>query len=125
VFTDFTGVTCTNCKYNEYNVFASMSVKPLFKRFRLVQMYTDEVPVEFYANGTPTDAEREEEARANLAFQSKVFGDERLPLYAIFEPVRENGQDKVNVVGVYKEGKINEPREFMAFLRKPFAKKEE
>jgi len=125
VFTDFTGVTCTNCKYNEYSVFSTVSVKPLFKKFRLVQMYTDEVPTEFFANGTPTDSEREEEAQANLAFQSKVFGDERLPLYAIFEPVRENGQDKVNIVGVYKEGKINEPREFMTFLRKPFVKKEE
>src|SRR5207302_1810939 len=38
VFVDFTGVTCTNCKYNERNVFTRGEMRRLFKNYRLVQL---------------------------------------------------------------------------------------
>src|SRR5262249_44542298 len=48
IFVDFTGKTCTNCKLNEREVFSKPDIKALFKPFTLVQLYTDEVPDEFY-----------------------------------------------------------------------------
>jgi thiol:disulfide interchange protein DsbD len=117
IFVDFTGVTCTNCKYNERNIFTKPEVRDLFKQFsRLVQMYTDEVPVKFYTS-TPGDGQRELEAAANLAFQKQQFRTEQLPLYVILEPLPDG---EVAVVGVYQEGKINNVEAFADFLRKPF-----
>src|SRR5262249_7585645 len=49
IFIDFTGKTCTNCKLNEREVFSKPDIKALFKPFTLVQLYTDEVPDEFYS----------------------------------------------------------------------------
>jgi thiol:disulfide interchange protein len=117
VFVDFTGVTCTNCKYNERTVFTRPEVRELFRPYKLVQMYTDEVPAEFYAQ-KPGDGQREAEAAVNLAFQKRLFGTEQLPLYVILEP-RPDG--KVAVVDVYQEGKINKVERFVEFLKKPLA----
>ncbi|HEY1379922.1 MAG TPA: cytochrome c biogenesis protein CcdA [Gemmataceae bacterium] len=117
VFVDFTGVTCKNCKYNEKAVFSQAEVKALFRPYRLVQMYTDEVPAEFYPV-KPPDRQRTAEAAANLAFQERKFGTEQLPLYVILEP--EPG-GAVRVVDVYDEGKINNVAEFAEFLRRPVA----
>src|SRR5207302_7710557 len=58
VFVDFTGVTCKNCKWNEKTVFSKADVRALFHPYRLVQMYTDEVPAEFYPQ-KPSDRQRE------------------------------------------------------------------
>jgi thiol:disulfide interchange protein len=117
VFVDFTGVTCKNCKYNESSVFSKADVKSLFAPYQLVQMYTDEVPAEFY-NVRPPDQQREREAAANLAFQERKFGTEQLPLYVILEPQTDG---RVVVVGVYDEGKINNVAAFSEFLRRPVA----
>ncbi len=115
VFVDFTGVTCTNCKYNEENVFTRPEVRDLLRRYALVQMYTDHVPAEFYT-APPGLPDREREADTNLLFQREVFGTEQLPLYAILEPQADG---KVKVVGVYDEGKINDVGRFVEFLKKP------
>ncbi len=115
VFVDFTGVTCTNCKYNEENVFTRPEVRELLRRYTLVQMYTDDVPVEFYT-APPERLDRKLEGAANLDFQKAVFGTEQLPLYAILEP---QAGGAVKVVGVYDEGKINDVPRFVEFLRKP------
>jgi thiol:disulfide interchange protein DsbD len=117
VFVDFTGVTCTNCKYNERTVFTRPEVRKLFEPYRLVQMYTDQVPAEFYAR-KPSDQQREAEAAANLAFQKRKFGTEQLPLYVILEPLPDG---KIAVVDVYSEGKINKVDQFVDFLKKPLA----
>jgi thiol:disulfide interchange protein len=117
VFVDFTGVTCTNCKINERNVFTRPEVRELFKKYQLVQMYTDVVPAEFYA-GRTTDEQRERDAAANLAFQKNKFQDEQLPLYVILEPQPDG---RVLVVDRYDEGKINDVEKFAEFLRKPVA----
>jgi thiol:disulfide interchange protein DsbD len=114
VFADFTGVTCTNCKDNEKNVFPL--VKDSLKKYTLVQMYTDWVPEQFY-HSPPDREERQAEAKeANLRFQREAFGTEQLPLYVIFEPLA-NG--KARVVGVYREGKINDVAQFTDFVKKP------
>ncbi|CAN5198893.1 hypothetical protein BH11PLA2_BH11PLA2_47970 [soil metagenome] len=114
VFVDFTGVTCTNCKYNEANIFPLPNIHESLMTFNLVQMYTDDVPGEFYAV-PPPQAELHAEALANLSFQKKAFGTEQLPLYVILEPLA-NGQ--VRVVDVYAEGKINTKDKFAAFLKR-------
>ena len=118
IFVDFTGVTCTNCKYNEENVFTKSDVKDLLDKYELVQLYTDDVPAAAYQ--VPPDQEaRKAEASANLGFQKKLFGTEQLPLYAILAP---QASGKVKVVAVYDEGKINDVAAFTAFLKQPLAK---
>jgi thiol:disulfide interchange protein len=115
VFVDFTGTTCTNCKANEQTVFPRAEINSVLKKYELVQMYTDDVPAEFYTRSLPTSA-REAEGEVNLNFQRKVFGTEQLPLYVILEPQAGGG---AKVLGVYDEGLINDPAKFADFLKKP------
>jgi thiol:disulfide interchange protein DsbD len=113
VFVDFTGVTCTNCKLNEREVFTKQAVKDLFKQYTLVQMYTDTIPDVFY-DSAPGLERREADAMANLEFEKKAFGEEQLPLYVILKP--EPG-GKTTVIGIYGEGKINNEAAFIEFLK--------
>src|SRR5262249_19162222 len=114
VFVDFTGVTCTNCKYNEHNVFPMPAVRVELEKFEPGQLYTDEVPESAYASD-PGHLERVVEARANDKFKFDVFRDQRLPLYAVFVPRVSDG--KLELLGVYPEGKINDPSAFVKFLK--------
>ena len=41
IFIDFTGVTCTNCRWMETNIFKQESVEELMEQFVLVSLYTD------------------------------------------------------------------------------------
>ncbi|MCC6421067.1 MAG: hypothetical protein IT429_22750 [Gemmataceae bacterium] len=121
VFVDFTGVTCTNCKINERDVFSKPAIRKLFEPYELVQLYTDKVPNELYS---PADrarfgtsiARQEEDAAVNLEFQRKVFDTEQLPLYVILEPKLDG---TIQVVNVYDEGRINDEGAFAQFLRSP------
>jgi thiol:disulfide interchange protein DsbD len=113
VFVDFTGVTCTNCKLNEREVFTKPEVIELFKQYALVQMYTDTVPEVFYERA-PGLTRQNNDARLNLEFEEKAFGEQQLPLYVILKP--EPG-GKTRVVGVYHEGKINNEAAFVEFLK--------
>jgi thiol:disulfide interchange protein DsbD len=113
VFVDFTGVTCTNCSLNEKNVFIKPEVRELFKKYSLVQVYTDTIPKVFY-DTDPGRTRRNQDADANQEFELKVFGTEQLPLYVILKP-EPNG--KTAVVGVYREGKINDEPAFIEFLK--------
>ena len=71
VFVDFTGYTCTNCRWMELNVFSQPSVhKILDTQFARAQLYTD---------GGPHGNE-------NQQFQQTKFGTVALPLYAIVTP---------------------------------------
>ncbi len=123
VFVDFTGVTCTNCKFNEANIFTRTEVKSLLAKYSLVQLYTDIVPSEFYPAeersqfGSNTDRQRADAAK-NLAFQRERFGTEQLPLYVILRPLPDG---KFEEVGQYEEGKINDTTGFVNFLSKPLA----
>jgi thiol:disulfide interchange protein len=112
IFLDCTGVTCTNCKYNERTIFSRPDVREPMLSYRLVQNYTDTVPDSFYPQGAGEDR-RYDEAKANLAFQRETFGTEQLPLYVAMEVTR----DKVIVRGIYDEAKINDAGRFLKFLQ--------
>lgn len=112
VFIDFTGKFCTNCRYNENNVFTRPQVWALMEQYDRVQLYADVVPPEVYAEPPSEDA-RWEEGDLNAAFKKKVFGDERLPLYAVLVP-KPDGRWAARV---YPEGKINDVDGFKKFLQ--------
>ena len=116
IFIDFTGVTCSNCRLNERNVFPRPEVAELLKKYAEVQLYTDTVPAELYNGSAPTAAARNAEALKNKEYQVKSYDTEQLPLYVILE-VKADGT--TNTVGVYPEGKINDVPAFVRFLRKP------
>lgn len=69
LFVDFTGVTCTNCRWNEKNVFPRGDVKGELSQYVRVQLYTDR----------PGDA-------PNQKLQLAKFGDVALPLYGVVNP---------------------------------------
>lgn len=113
IFVDFTGVTCTNCKYNERTVFTRPDVREQLNEFRLVQLYTDTVPANFFPFAVDDDRREDEAKRLNLDFQRKQFGTEQLPLYVVMEVTGS----AIKVLDVYDEGKINDPIGFIRFLR--------
>ena len=44
IFIDFTGYTCTNCRWMEVNVFVDKEVEKLFDHFILIKLFTDGGP---------------------------------------------------------------------------------
>ncbi|MFO0799830.1 MAG: thioredoxin family protein [Gemmataceae bacterium] len=120
VFVDFTGKTCTNCRYNEGTVFTRHEVAPLLERFVTVQLYTDEVPADVYRDD-PGGEHRGDEAYANRSFETAAFGTNALPTYAVLIPrpdgtvrvFREPGGERRALI----EGKINTVSDFAAFLK--------
>ena len=118
VFVDFTGVTCSNCKLNEDNVFPRPEITQALKKYRLVQLYTDTVEPGLYKS--PPSAEvLSAMGEENLRFQDTVFQNIQRPLYVILEP-QPGGA--VRVVDTYGEGKINDAAGFEAFLTRGLAK---
>ena len=93
LFVDFTGVTCTNCRWNEINVFPRADVKSQLANYVRVQLYTDR----------PGDA-------ANQHLQLTKFGDVALPLYAVVNPQTEAVEDKY-------AGTITNAADFTRFLK--------
>lgn len=71
VFLNFTGVTCTNCRWMESNVLSQTEVKKALENFVLAELYTD--------RQTPED-----ERHSQL--QEKNFGTVALPLYVVIGP---------------------------------------
>ena len=95
VFVDFTGYTCTNCRWMEANIFSRPDVSAELNRFVLARLYTDgEGPV----------YERQQ------AFQEKSFGTVALPLYAIVD-----GEGKIRATF---SGLTRDPLEFIRFLQR-------
>ena len=70
VFIDFTGYTCTNCRWMEANTFTKAEVKDRFGEMILVQLYTD---------GGPNH-------RENQQYEIDRFGTAALPFYVILSP---------------------------------------
>jgi thiol:disulfide interchange protein len=68
VFIDFTGYTCTNCRWMEANIFTRPAVIASLQKYVRVQLYTDGEGKEF---------------EANQKYQKDNFGTVALPLYAI------------------------------------------
>jgi len=71
VFIDFTGYTCTNCRWMEANMFPKPEVSRLLSQFVTVRLYTD---------GDGVIYEKQQK------MQQEKFGTVALPLYAIVRP---------------------------------------
>jgi thiol:disulfide interchange protein len=94
VFIDFTGYTCTNCRWMESHIFNRDEVRAELAGFVLSRLYTD-------GEGKMFEDQQ--------AFQEKRFGTVALPLYAI---VDWNGRTMA-----MQEGISRDPEEFVKFLR--------
>jgi len=70
VFIDFTGYTCTNCRWMETNVFEEPEVQKLFNEFVMLRLYTD--------GG--------ENYRENQKMEISRFGTAALPFYVVLSP---------------------------------------
>jgi thiol:disulfide interchange protein DsbD len=95
VFVDFTGYTCTNCRWMEANIFSRPDVAAELGQFVLSRLYTD---------GDGELYERQQ------AFQEKTFGTVALPLYAVMAP---DGKVRATFSGLSRN-----PAEFIAFLKR-------
>ena len=93
VFVDFTGYTCTNCRWMEANVFRNPRVASELGTFVLSRLYTD---------GEGEVYERQQ------AFQEQTFGTVALPLYAV---VDADGRVRGTLSGLTRD-----PAVFVAFL---------
>ncbi|HYV61059.1 MAG TPA: cytochrome c biogenesis protein CcdA [Bryobacteraceae bacterium] len=98
VFVDFTGYTCTNCRWMEANIFNRPDVGAQLGQFVLARLYTD---------GDGELYERQQ------AFQEKTFGTVALPLYAV---VDAEGKVRATFTGLTRD-----PSEFIDFLRRAAA----
>ena len=95
VFVDFTGYTCTNCRWMEANMFPREDVREELRQFVLVRLYTD---------GEGGIYERQQ------ALQQAKYKTVALPYYAVVDP---DGA----AVGSFP-GLTRDPARFLAFLKR-------
>ncbi|MGE0128462.1 MAG: protein-disulfide reductase DsbD family protein [Blastocatellales bacterium] len=102
VFLNFTGVTCTNCRWMEKNMFPDPLVKKELDRFVAAELFTD--------RETP---QHQVEDEKNAERQSTQFGSAALPLYAIISPDEKTlavfpslTRDKQEFIGFLQRGAI-------------------
>ncbi len=94
VFVDFTGYTCTNCRWMEANMFPRPEVSRELAKFVRVRLYTD---------GAGELFERQQK------MQQDKFGTVALPYYAILRP---DGMPVATFPGLTRD-----TGEFLTFLR--------
>ena len=94
IFVDFTGYTCTNCRWMETNMFTRSDVKERFDQFILVQLYTD--------GG--------ENYREKQQYEIDRFGTAALPYYVLLTP-------EDDVIAEFP-GMTRNVNEFLQFLDK-------
>jgi thiol:disulfide interchange protein DsbD len=95
IFVDFTGYTCTNCRWMEANMFSRPDVREAMSHFVLVRLYTDGYGKVF-----------EDQQR----MQNTRFGTVALPLYALLTP---QGATIATFPGLTRD-----PQQFLNFLSK-------
>ena len=95
VFVDFTGYTCTNCRWMEANIFPQREVQTELAKYVRARLYTD---------GEGENYQRQQQ------FQEKTFQTVALPFYAIFD---SNGKPVATFPGLTRNA-----QEFVDFLRK-------
>jgi thiol:disulfide interchange protein len=93
VFVNYTGYTCTNCRYMEGGVFPDRRILPLLGQMVLVELFTD--------GGKP-------EHDRNRDDQVERFGTAALPLYSVEDA-------KGNVIASFPSS-TNDVEEFRRFL---------
>ncbi len=97
LFVDFTGFTCTNCRWMELNMFEKPAIKSLMGQMVKVKLYTDR---------------REEPYVSNKKMQQERFNSIELPLYVILTPNEEFiatktfTRDEVEFVDFLKKGVV-------------------
>ena len=97
IFIDFTGYTCTNCRWMETNIFTLKEVEDRFNELILVHLYTD-------AGENHKEYQR---------YEIERFGTAALPYYVILSP-----EDKVLATF---PGLTRDINEFLDFLDKGLA----
>ena len=95
VFIDFTGYTCTNCRWMEANVFVKKEVEAEMSKFVLAQLYTD---------GDGEIYEKQQQ------YQETKFKTVALPFYAVLE---SDGKTVTTFPGLTRN-----TQEFIDFLKK-------
>jgi thiol:disulfide interchange protein DsbD len=95
VFVDFTGYTCTNCRWMEANIFPKKEVEAEMSKFVLTRLYTD---------GDGEIYERQQQ------LEQDMFGTVALPFYAIIDA---NGKAIATFPGLTRN-----VQEFVEFLQK-------
>lgn len=104
-------------------MFSQPEIKRLLEPYIVVQLYTDRVPNEFYAPEVRAHFAKglrrqiDDAEIANAGFLRRVFGSIQLPLYVILEPRPDS--ERIDVIGIYDEGLINNVNAFASFLRTP------
>ena len=93
ILIDFTGYTCTNCRWMEANMFPRPDVSRALARYVRVRLYTD-------GSGEPY--------RRFQTMEQKLFGTVALPYYAVLGP---DARPRVAFGGLTRN-----PDEFIAFL---------
>ena len=94
IFIDFTGYTCTNCRWMEANIFTRPEIHSELEKFVRLQLFTD------------GDGKEYEE---NQKYQKERFGTIALPLYVILD---SQGNKTASFPGMTRK-----PEEFLRFLR--------
>ncbi len=95
ILIDFTGYTCTNCRWMEANMFPRPEVARELSRYVRVRLYTD-------GRGEPY--------RGFQRMEQRLFGTVALPYYAVMTA------DGAPIVGF--SGLTRNPAEYLAFLRR-------
>jgi thiol:disulfide interchange protein DsbD len=94
ILIDFTGYTCTNCRWMEANMFPRPEVTLELARYVRVRLYTDG---------------RDESNKRFQKMEQQMFGTVALPYYAV---IASNGLPKVAFGGLTRDS-----AEFVAFLK--------
>ncbi len=94
IFVDFTGYTCTNCRWMEANVFPEKEVEAELAKFVRVKLFTD---------GEGEVYERQQQ------MEQQLFGTVALPFYAIID---KDGKPLSSFGGLTRN-----TNEFVEFLR--------
>ncbi|MGA2263653.1 MAG: thioredoxin family protein, partial [Acidobacteriota bacterium] len=98
VFIDFTGYTCTNCRWMEANIFTLPAVYNGLQKYVRLQLYTDGEGKQY---------------EDNQNYQKEKFGTVALPLYAILD---SQGSKLATFPGMTRNA-----AEFVRFLSAPLA----
>jgi thiol:disulfide interchange protein DsbD len=94
LFVDFTGVTCTNCRWMEQNMFTRPEVRKLIDGYVPVELYTDR----------PTADDQ-----GNKKLEQQLANDITLPMYVLMSP-------EGKVLKIF-QGSTRDSDEFIAFLK--------
>jgi thiol:disulfide interchange protein DsbD len=95
VFIDFTGYTCTNCRWMEANIFARPDVEQALGHYELARLFTD-------GDGPVYEHQQ--------AYQESHYNTVALPLYALVAP---DGHTIATLAGLTRD-----PAAFVAFLQR-------